>query len=34
MAFLRAWSKSAKNNVPIFIFQGKTYSTKGGKIVR
>jgi len=34
MAFLRAWSKSAKNNVPTFIFQGKTYSTKGGKIVR
>jgi hypothetical protein len=34
MNFLRPWSKSAKNNMPTFLFEGKAYNTNGGKIVR
>jgi hypothetical protein len=34
MNFLRPWAKAAKNNVATFEFEGKTYNTKGGKIVR
>jgi hypothetical protein len=32
--FLKPWARAAKNNVPTFEFEGKTYNTKGGKIVR
>ena len=32
--FLKLWAKAAKNNVATFEFEGKTYNTKGGKIVR
>jgi hypothetical protein len=32
--FLKPWARAAKNNVPTFQFEGKTYNTKGGKIVR
>jgi flagellar basal body-associated protein FliL len=32
--YLRPWAKAAKNNVPTFLFEGKAYNTKGGKIVR
>jgi hypothetical protein len=32
--FLKQWAKAAKNNVPTFEFEGKTYNTKGGKIKR
>jgi hypothetical protein len=34
MSFLRAWSKAAKNNVTTFDFEGKTYNTNGGKVIR
>ena len=34
MNFLRPWAKAAKNGVPTFLFEGKAYNTKGGKIVR
>ena len=34
MAFLRAWSKAAKNNQPTFEYNGKTINTKGGRAVR
>jgi hypothetical protein len=32
--FLKPWAKAAKDGVPTFLFEGKTYNTKGGKIVR
>jgi hypothetical protein len=32
--FLKPWARAAKNNVPTFQFEGKTFNTKGGKIVR
>jgi hypothetical protein len=32
--FLMPWAKAAKDGVPTFLFEGKTYNTKGGKIVR
>jgi hypothetical protein len=34
MAFLRAWSKAAKNNQTTFEYNGKTINTKGGRAVR
>ena len=34
MAFLRVWSKAAKNNIPTFEYNGKTINTKGGRAVR
>ena len=32
--FLMPWAKASKDGVPTFLFEGKTYNTKGGKIVR
>lgn len=29
--FLKPWAKASKNGQPTFIFQGKTYNTKGGR---
>lgn len=31
MNFLRPWARAAKKNEPIFIFEGKTYNTDGGR---
>jgi hypothetical protein len=32
--YLKPWAMAAKANQPTFLFEGKTYNTKGGMIVK
>jgi|LakMenEpi03Aug12_1017415.scaffolds.fasta_scaffold01103_3 hypothetical protein len=32
--FLSAWASAIKQSIPTFVFENKTYNTKGGKAIK